>query len=73
MENATRVPWTDVYKLALKKIYIYIYKGEVVSYSVLIFLFTTDEREQMCTFYKERGLEVPKAGKVFSQCEFRVP
>lgn len=33
-----------------------------VSFSVDFF--PTVERDQMCKFYKERGLEVPKSGKV---------
>lgn len=31
---------------------------------LLLFLFTIAEREKMCNFYKERGLPVPKSGKV---------
>ena len=46
--------------------YIYLDVFDITDvFNVCSFL-STDEREQMCNFYKERGMEVPKPGKTIA-------
>lgn len=53
--------WRNVSKCVHNRIFKVLY---VCCVSFCWHFFPLVERDQMCSFYKERGLEVPKAGKI---------
>lgn len=57
------VPFLEECKYMYMQSHVFNIIGES-NVAFILNLFSTAERDQMCNFYKERGLEVPKPGEI---------